>query len=442
MASAFQTPVDIANRALQHVGGRRIVALTDNSRNASEIAACYDQLRQAELRRNCWRFALRLTAIAPLTSTTFFIQPAAWSSTVIYPQGAIVADTSGNWWISVQGNNVGNTPGVYTKGIVPVWQPYFGPMTADIFQISGSGTTSPPAVNSYYTGQIVYENPGQGIVNVYASMENGNSIDPSTAATWSSTVNYTAGDVVIYGGFYYMSLFNFNLNNVPSSSDAQWQSTITYAIGKLVCGYDGNEYQSLVAGNINNNPITDNGLHWGPTGKKVPWAAQFSGSIANGNGWVSLPGMNLDPATFVYPIGAGPIDDIDTINVFPLPAGYLRRAPLDPKEGMIAWLGGPTGYYPPDYVFTDKFFTSQTATPIVFRFVADMQDVASFDPMFCEALAARIAIEVCETLTQDPEKLQACRGAYSQAMAMAAIENAIEEDFETIPEDEFVSVRI
>src|SRR4051812_44976933 len=49
--------VSICNLALQKLGATRIAALTDNSRNARAVAACYEQMRDRELRANPWNFA-------------------------------------------------------------------------------------------------------------------------------------------------------------------------------------------------------------------------------------------------------------------------------------------------------------------------------------------------------------------------------------------------
>lgn len=49
--------VSICNLALQKLGAIRITALTDNSRNARAVAACYEQMRDRELRAHVWNFA-------------------------------------------------------------------------------------------------------------------------------------------------------------------------------------------------------------------------------------------------------------------------------------------------------------------------------------------------------------------------------------------------
>ena len=59
----YLTPIDIANRALDHCGIPNIAAFTDNTKAADRTNAVYDKLRTAELRRNVWRFAVRKMAL-------------------------------------------------------------------------------------------------------------------------------------------------------------------------------------------------------------------------------------------------------------------------------------------------------------------------------------------------------------------------------------------
>ena len=80
---SFLTPIDIANRALQHVGASRIdptLGFTEISKNAQEISFCYDKLRRAELRRNVWRFAIRSAVLRPIDTTTLMLVPALCSA--------------------------------------------------------------------------------------------------------------------------------------------------------------------------------------------------------------------------------------------------------------------------------------------------------------------------------------------------------------------------
>lgn len=57
--------VAICNLALQKLGALRIVALTEDSRNARSCNACYEIIRDARLRKNRWNFAITRVTLAP-----------------------------------------------------------------------------------------------------------------------------------------------------------------------------------------------------------------------------------------------------------------------------------------------------------------------------------------------------------------------------------------
>ena len=67
-----------------------------------------------------------------------------------------------------------------------------------------------------------------------------------------------------------------------------WVSTTSYAAQTQVIGSDGNEYYSLINGNLNNNPVTDGGVHWG-----------YVGVAPTGQGY-------LQGELVYYPLGANP----------------------------------------------------------------------------------------------------------------------------------------
>lgn len=60
----MSTRVDIANRALQKVGARRIGSLDEGSREADAVKACFDILLKAELQANFWTFAIKRASLA------------------------------------------------------------------------------------------------------------------------------------------------------------------------------------------------------------------------------------------------------------------------------------------------------------------------------------------------------------------------------------------
>lgn len=61
MATSY---VSIANLALQKLGEPPIVSLTENSTGARAMNACYEALRDRELRANLWKFAKRRATLA------------------------------------------------------------------------------------------------------------------------------------------------------------------------------------------------------------------------------------------------------------------------------------------------------------------------------------------------------------------------------------------
>lgn len=60
---------DIANRALTKLGEARILALTDDTNGARVMNSMFAQVRDAELRRNRWNFALSRAQLVALVAT-------------------------------------------------------------------------------------------------------------------------------------------------------------------------------------------------------------------------------------------------------------------------------------------------------------------------------------------------------------------------------------
>lgn len=64
--------VSICNLALQKLGAARIASLSDDSKNARECNACYEPMRDRELRANRWKFAIKRVVLAPSATTPSF----------------------------------------------------------------------------------------------------------------------------------------------------------------------------------------------------------------------------------------------------------------------------------------------------------------------------------------------------------------------------------
>lgn len=64
--------VEIANRALTKIGAKRIIALTDNTKEAREVNSMFSIVRDAELRKYNWRFSIKRAALAAHADTPVF----------------------------------------------------------------------------------------------------------------------------------------------------------------------------------------------------------------------------------------------------------------------------------------------------------------------------------------------------------------------------------
>lgn len=421
----FLDSLDIGNRALQRCGATQIIDVDEDSQSNNEVAFVYDKVRRAELRRNVWRFAIRNAALRAIDTTTRLLVPNDYDATKTYLPGSIVKDDNGQLWISFESDNLNNTP-----GDTDVWDMYFGPLTVSLYD---SGT-------SYFAGDIVYkESATAGLYSVYLSIESGNDDAPDEATAWDSTATYGEGAGVSHSGSQWRSLIPVNTGVTPADGPLDFDPTATYSASDTVTGSDHVIYSSVGSGNIGHDPTTDGGVHWTDTGVVNGWSRTPTLAVSSTK-WLPLA-ATVKSLNFIYPIGCGPSSQATTRNVFRLPAGYIRPAPQDPKAGAISYLGAPSGLAYNDWTFQGDYIVSSDTGPLMLRFVADVTKVSALDDMFCEGLACRIAVEVCERLTQSTSKLGTIASAYKLFMTDARLCNSIETGAEEPPEDDWVSCR-
>lgn len=426
----FRNAIDIANRGLDHCGAEPITSFADSNKRAEICSRVYGKLRQAELRRNLWRFATKRAILRPVDTNTRLLSPALWVAGTTYFIGSIVSDEQGRPWISNTPSNLGNQPELSST-----WEQYCGPLSVTLYD----------ADLSYYAGELVYTTAGDGTYRVYVSLQSGNEDNPATATAWDATSVYVKNQVVTYSSVAYMSLIDFNTNQTPTSSPAAWAVGTTYGAGAAVRGSDGVKYTSIAGGNLGNDPVATVGF-WTDTGILVPWATDFVGGTGSLK-WLQIGGAEfpngvaLSPMPIVYPIGTGPSTQSETRNAFRLPANFLRQASPDPKAGLNTYHGAETGLVYTDYLLESDFIVSGQADPIMLRFVADMVDVSKMDPMFCEGLGARIGLEACEPITQSVSKKQIIASEYEKFMTEARLVNAIEIGTEEAPVDDYIACR-
>lgn len=79
--------------------------------------------------------------------------------------------------------------------------------------------------------------------------------------------------------------------------------------------------------------------------------------------------------------------------------------------------------------------------PLKVRYVKRVTNPGLFDPMFCEALACKLAMEACETLTQSETKFSRMAEMYKSAMLDAQRQDAIENPPDELPQGSWLDAR-
>jgi hypothetical protein len=118
-------------------------------------------------------------------------------------------------------------------------------------------------------------------------------------------------------------------------------------------------------------------------------------------------------------------------NSFTLPSDFLRLMDDYPEDNMNN----------KDWQIEGKKILTDDDAPLYIRYIYDVEDPNEFDSLFSEALSSKIAMELCEEITQSNSKLQAVSEMYKAAIREARRINAIENVAAKPPEDEWITVR-
>ena len=95
-----------------------------------------------------------------------------------------------------------------------------------------------------------------------------------------------------------------------------------------------------------------------------------------------------------------------------------------------------------DWTLEGNVILSDIGAPLKLRYIAQITDPTQWDPNFREALASRIAMEICEDLTQSDTKKQAAANDYKRAISQAIRTSSIERPPVMPPDDQWVISRI
>jgi len=134
------------------------------------------------------------------------------------------------------------------------------------------------------------------------------------------------------------------------------------------------------------------------------------------------------------------VPEFDWARQFQLPADCLR----------LLWAGN---FYPgpnlsdfsnapwKEYEIEGRSIVSNLPAPLRIRYVAQITDPTFFDPLFGEALACKLAIELAESLTASSTNRQQAWNEYKQAITKALRSDAIESPADTIADDTWMLSR-
>lgn len=94
-----------------------------------------------------------------------------------------------------------------------------------------------------------------------------------------------------------------------------------------------------------------------------------------------------------------------------------------------------------DWLIEGRKILTDEGGPLNIRYTKKVVESQDMDPLFAEALACKMAIEMCEELTQSNSKKESLKDDYKLAVREARRTNAIERIAQQPPEDEWVTVR-
>jgi len=126
---------------------------------------------------------------------------------------------------------------------------------------------------------------------------------------------------------------------------------------------------------------------------------------------------------------------------YQLPADCLRVVQVDeffPGPSMSDYRNRSEA----QYQIEGRKILTDLAAPLKIRYVARIEDTGSWDAAFVEVFACKLAVEVCERLTQSNTKRDLAWNEYGEALKAAVRADAIENPPEPLPDDSWMLSRL
>jgi len=106
-------------------------------------------------------------------------------------------------------------------------------------------------------------------------------------------------------------------------------------------------------------------------------------------------------------------------NAFPVPSDFIRLKLENRSQVPVDW-------QVEQHSTGELAIMTDDGAPLKIVYIAQVTDTELYDPLFTEALAARLAVEMCEKITQSAQKRQMAQQEYMNKIAAAKRVNAIE----------------
>lgn len=126
---------------------------------------------------------------------------------------------------------------------------------------------------------------------------------------------------------------------------------------------------------------------------------------------------------------------------YQLPPDLLRLV----QVSDIYIIPGLTDYREGDdspYAIEGSQLLTDFPAPLKIRYVADVTDPGSFDALFVEAFAAKLAYEACYDITQSNQGREAAAQDYKATIAEAVRTNAVGKPPQGFPDDSWIMGRL
>lgn len=114
-------------------------------------------------------------------------------------------------------------------------------------------------------------------------------------------------------------------------------------------------------------------------------------------------------------------------NRYSLPNDFIRLIRDDESGAAVDWK------------VEGQYILSGDDAPLEIRYVVDVTDPNSFDPLFIEAFECKLALECCEEITGSTAKRAGVQADYDDAISEAKKWGAIEKGAQEFPEDSWTT---